>query len=497
MFRWASGITPAERAARPGRLWRSARRPLPRGRLPTRHRGRVLPGRGGGRRGAVVPDPGGGGEAPVEVRSEIFDVLETDAQPDRAGEHAARPALLLPQVGVRGGGRVAHQRAGVADVDGESEQLQGIAEGRGGGLSSCQVEGEHSGGAVGEVSRGESGVRPAGDRGVVDALHAGRPVQASGESGGVGADLAHAQIEGLDAHQDLLGAGGGERGPEIGDVLGARVGEQSGAAAVVVVREGDAEASVGRGEALPSIGTSPRIEAAGVHDQPRDGGAVAAEVLRGRMDHHVGPVLARAVQRRAGQGRVDHDRDVMGMGDRADRVEVHELRTGIGDGLDDHGAGIGRDRSFPRFQVPRVHAGAGHGQVSEGVIEELGGASVEELGGDDVAARFQQCAQCDGGGRLPAGDRDRSDPALEGGDALFEHSGGGVPGAGVGEALAAPGEEVLQRAVVVVRVGARAVDRRGDGAVHVLGSPARVDGCSAHVGLPDVVAVFRAGCGAC
>src|SRR5699024_9301513 len=196
----------------------------------------------------------------------------------------------------------------------------------------------HPAGAVGEVPVGEGGVRPARDGGVVDAGHALGAVQAPGEDGGVGADLACAQVEGLDADQDLLGAGGGQGGPEVGDVLGAGVGQQAGAAAVVLRREGDAETGVGRGQARPAVRTSPGVEGAGVDDDASEGGAVAAQVLGGGVDDHVGPVLAGPVQSGAGEGGVDDDGDVAGVGEGADRGEVHQLRTGVRDRLHEHGA---------------------------------------------------------------------------------------------------------------------------------------------------------------
>src|SRR5699024_5397740 len=171
-------------------------------------------------------------------------------------------------------------------------------------------------------------------------------------------DALHAQVEGLDADQDLLGAGGGQGGAEVGDVLGAGVGQQAGAAAGVVVGEGDAEASVGGGQAAPAVRTSARVEAAGVDDEPGDGGAVPAQVLRRRVDHHVGAVLAGPVQGGAGEGGVDHHGHVPLVGDRAERREIHELRARVGDGFDDRGAGAVGERGLPGPQIPRIHDGA-------------------------------------------------------------------------------------------------------------------------------------------
>src|SRR5699024_5687848 len=73
------------------------------------------------------------------------------------------------------------------------------------------------------------------------------------------------------------------------------------------------------------------------------------------------------------------------------------------------------------------------------------------------------------------------DPLLESGDALLEHRGGGVAGAGVGEAVRAPLEQCLERGMGGLRVRAGRVDRRGERPVAVRGGvPSCVDPCRAH-----------------
>src|SRR5699024_11385793 len=111
-------------------------------------------------------------------------------------------------------------------------------------------------------------------------------------------------------------------------------------AAVVFVREGDAEAPVPPGQLRPSVRTSPRVEAPRVHDQPREGGAVPAQVLGRGVYDHVGTVLAGAVQGGTGQGGVDDHGHVVGVGDGAERGQVQQLRAGVGDRLDDRAPGV-------------------------------------------------------------------------------------------------------------------------------------------------------------
>src|SRR5699024_10286567 len=101
-----------------------------------------------------------------------------------------------------------------------------------------------------------------------------------------------------DTDQHLLGAGSGQGGAEVGDVFGAGVGQQAGAAPFVLSGESDPEAAIWFGQARPALGTSPRIEATGVDDQPGQGGAVPAQVLGRGVAHHVGAVVPWPVQRR-------------------------------------------------------------------------------------------------------------------------------------------------------------------------------------------------------
>src|SRR5699024_10469187 len=107
------------------------------------------------------------------------------------------------------------------DVDRDGEQLEGVAEGGRGLLSPDQVDREHTRGAAGEVALGQRRVGTPGDPRVVDPPDAGGLVQACGQGGGVLADALHAQVQGLDTDQHLLGAGSGQGGAEVGDVFGA------------------------------------------------------------------------------------------------------------------------------------------------------------------------------------------------------------------------------------------------------------------------------------
>src|SRR5699024_2181088 len=83
---------------------------------------------------------------------------------------------------------------------------------------------------------------------------------AGGQGGGLLAAALQAQVQGLGTDQHLRGAGSGQGGAEVGDVFGAGVGQQAGAAPFVLSGESDPEAAIWFGQARPALGTSPRIE---------------------------------------------------------------------------------------------------------------------------------------------------------------------------------------------------------------------------------------------
>jgi hypothetical protein len=66
------------------------------------------------------------------IGQQVVDVLDADRQAHHVFAHAGLGQFLGRQLAVRGGGRVAGQRLGVADVDQAGEQLQRILEARAG-----------------------------------------------------------------------------------------------------------------------------------------------------------------------------------------------------------------------------------------------------------------------------------------------------------------------------------------------------------------------------
>ena len=64
----------------------------------------------------------------VDVPEDVLDILDAHRQPDHVGPHAGARQFRLVQLAVRGGGRMDHQRLGVADVGQVAEELAGVDE---------------------------------------------------------------------------------------------------------------------------------------------------------------------------------------------------------------------------------------------------------------------------------------------------------------------------------------------------------------------------------
>jgi hypothetical protein len=70
------------------------------------------------------------GQRLLQVGQQVVAVLDADRQAHRIHRHAGFRQLFLIELAVRGGGRMAGQRLGVADIDQAREQLERILEAR-------------------------------------------------------------------------------------------------------------------------------------------------------------------------------------------------------------------------------------------------------------------------------------------------------------------------------------------------------------------------------
>ena len=333
---------------------------------------------------------------------------------------------------MRHGRRVADQGAHVPDVGHELEQLQSVDERADGLGAGGQVKGEHRAGAVREVPLGEGGAGVSGDRRVVDAPDGGVPGQVLGDRSRGLLLPGDADAEGLQALDELGGAGRGEGGAEVVQELAARQ-RQVGAAAVPVDECLSAVAGLGPGQLGPPLRGCAVVEGAAVHDRPAEDGPVPADELRGGVHHHVGTMFQWPVQDRRRQGAVHHDRDPGGVGDVRQRRQVRHGGQRVGDGLQEERAGVRPDRRAPGLRVGRIGESDLDAEVGEGVRQQVHRPAVELAGGDQVLTAVEQGQQRQRDGGLSRGGADGPDPALQGRKSVLEHGDRGVARAAVGE----------------------------------------------------------------
>ena len=213
---------------------------------------------------------------------------------------------------MRGRARVDDERARVADVGQVRAQLDAADERLARLAAALAAEREHRARALRQVLLRQRVVGIVSQAGVADPAHARVLVQPLGDALGVGHVGVHAQRQRLHPLQDQEGVERRQHAAEVAQALDAQLGREAVLAEVVPV----AEVAVGRHRLghHREVAVVPR-EAAGVDDRAADRGAVAAEVLGGRVHDDVGAVLERAAQVRAGERGVDRQRDAGVVGD--------------------------------------------------------------------------------------------------------------------------------------------------------------------------------------
>src|SRR5579863_5255986 len=116
----------------------------------------------------------GGTERLVEIGDDVIDVLDADAQAYGLRPDACDALLLGRHLPVRGRGRMAGERLGVAEVHQALEELERVVEARARVVAAADGEGEQRAGATAEIlpvelvvgTVGKAGVAHRGDAGV-------------------------------------------------------------------------------------------------------------------------------------------------------------------------------------------------------------------------------------------------------------------------------------------------------------------------------------------
>ncbi len=170
----------------------------------------------------------------------------------------------------------------------------------------------------------------------------------------------------------------------------------------------------------------PPVKAAAVHNDAAQGGAVAADELGGGVDHHVRAVLNGPDQVGGAEGVVNDQGQAVPVSNGRHGVDVGDIAVGIAQGLNKNGLGIVLDRRLCLLQVVDVHKGGLHTVDGQGVGQQVVGAAVDGLLGDNVVAHMGQRLEGIRNSGSAGGSGQRRRAALQRGDPLLQHVLGGV-----------------------------------------------------------------------
>ena len=182
----------------------------------------------------------------------------------------------------------------------------------------------------------------------------------------------------------------------------------------------------------------------------------------------------RPLERRAGEGVVDHHGDVAAVRDLARRREIGQPHHRVGRRLEQQEARRRLDRRRDRVHVARVHVARRDALPRQDLLEQAIGAAVGVVADDGVVADLEERGH-GADGRHARGEGVAGRAALERGDVGLERGARRVLGAGVFVALV-----LAQR---LLHVGRRLVDRRDDRACRRVGLLAGVDADRGEAGV--------------
>ena len=373
------------------------------------------------------------------------------------------------------------ERLRVADVGQVARQVDALDEAApdgstGLGFGAGDTEAEHRSRPLRQILGGTLVVRMRGEPRVVDELDARVGLQPLRHDLRILDMRGHPERQRLDALGELPRGLWREHRTDVAQLLGTQAREEGVLAEVAVPVE---PAVVRHGLVEEREALVRPVEATGFDDDAAEGGPVAAEELGGRVDDDVGAPLDGAVEVRRRDRRVDDQRQVVGVGDLGQALEVGDLTGRVRDRLDEDELRLVGDDRCVVGRVGGVHERGLDAEAAQRHIELGDCAAVEARARHDVVAGSGERSEGDELGTEPGCRGHRPDPALERGDALLECCDRRVRQPAVDIAV------LLQREAgggirgVVENEGAGLVDREGAGAGDAIRDVAGVDGAGA------------------
>ncbi len=335
--------------------------------------------------GQHVLRAGGGSERLVEVGDDVVDVLDTDAQADHLRPHPGIALLLRRHLTMRGRGRVARQRLGVAHVHQALDQLERVVALLAAREPAMHPESHERAGAPVEVFLRERVMGAVGKGGIVDPGDARIVAQEFRHPPGILDMALDPQRHRLDPLQQQERAQRRQHrtGGALIDAAAAR--DIGGVAEVIGIHQAVIR-RVRLAEHRETIGVLLPGEAAAVDDDPAHGGAVPAQKLGERVHDDVGAVRDRLQQDRGRDRIIDDERNAVGMRDIGQRRDVADVAGRVADALAEHRLGVLIDEAGDRVRLVRFRETHLHALARKQVSEQRVRGAVELRHRDDVAA---------------------------------------------------------------------------------------------------------------
>ena len=305
-----------------------------------------------------------------------------------------------------------------------AEEFQTVDELDAGVVAALERHGEEAARALGANGRDAVVIGRGGQARIGDVIDSRMRFQPAGHGHGVFHMALHAQAEGFDPHQRVMGRLRVHGHAQIAQADGDAVeGEGEGPERLV-----EFEAVIGglRGRERGELVGGRPVELARIDDGAACDGAVAGQVFRGRMHHQRGPVFDGAAEVGGGRGVVHDQRQASGIRDRADRVQIGDIAARIGDGFAEDRARVVVDGGLDRVQIVEIDKGRGPAEAFDRLAELRDRAAIETGRGHDVAARSHQREKRHDLRRVPRRAADSPDAAFQRGDAFLQHGHGRV-----------------------------------------------------------------------
>jgi len=209
---------------------------------------------------------------------------------------------------------------------------------------------------------------------------------------------------------------------------------------------------------------------------------MAVHVLGQGVADQIGAQLQGPLEVGGQEGVVDGQDQILAdsMDELGNGLNVGHLDQRIRGRLDPHQLGLRLDGGLNKVQIRGVHEGGGDSQAGGYLTDQAVGSSVYIVAHDDVIAAAQH-GQHGGGGSQSRREGQTELGVVQGGEARFQDSPGGISATGV---LVAP---VLARSILL-EGGTQRYLRNHGGTLPLLGALARVDGLGGEAARLDSVA---------